>query len=156
MRRNTGVPYCALRGLEIGNEVNKALEILSKRGLALPDHLRVDAAIFDYWRAKMGAAANDSPAAFTFDARTQEAYLFFDPADAYWAHPQMIVDHLHQSGYWSTGHRHHPIVHEAGHLAHFRASPTLYAAMRSHRFSAKESATATKVSGVASKVRSNE
>lgn len=105
----------------------------------------VNSGIFEHWRATLGGQADD-PAAFTRDRSTGETYLLLNPDDDYWAYPKMIADYQHQIGRWSTRHKFHALIHEAGHLAHFHASPTLYDSLLGQSLTAAESALAAKIS----------
>jgi hypothetical protein len=130
--------------LDIGNDVNKALKMLEGRGLPVPDHVRVSARAFETWKAQ--GLSTEDPAALSIHKRTGETYLVLNPTDDYWSHPQMVADHQHGIGYWSTNHKYHAVLHECGHAAHHQAAPTLYASLAGKKLTAQEAAIAAKVS----------
>ena len=86
------------------------------------------------------------PAAFSFDPRTGESYLFVNPSSPYWADKAAYVQRQ-QPSYWATGHPDRAIWHELGHLMHYQNSPAAYKGEIA--LSAADLATAGKVSDYA-------
>lgn len=134
------------QSLDIANEVNTALEDLQQRGLAMPDHAKIDDQFFLRWAQQLGASPDEFPAAFVNSRQTGETYLFANPLYRYWN--QLAQDALqqYQRGEWSTAHEHHAIRHEIGHLLLYRTNPARYAAMRNQPLTGSDLQTAQKVS----------
>lgn len=107
--------------LAAANLANEALEALKGSGLSLPDSVIVDAGVFKHFGYKPGEA--DAMFAPTKSGSTA---IFLDPASAYWSSPDATAAREFASGWWSTGHRLHPLYHEAGHLAHYLADKENY------------------------------
>ena len=107
--------------LAAANLANEALEVLKGSGLSLPDSVIVDAGVFKHFGYKPGEA--DAGFAPTKSGGTA---IFLDPASAYWSSPDATAAREFANGWWSTGHRLHPLYHEAGHLTHYLADKENY------------------------------
>jgi len=134
--------------LALGNRVNGILDTIYQQGLPMPEHVKISQEPFDYWRTQ-GVIVDNAPAAFTFDKRSSDTFLFINPVDPYWLQPKRIAAQQYQSGYWSTSQPFHAIYHEIGHLAHFKKANALYTSMGGHMFDSQERLVAAKISGYA-------
>ena len=132
--------------LDIANEINTALDDFKQRGLAMPDHVRIDDQFFLRWAAQLGANPDEFPAAFVNSRQTGETYIFANPLYPYWNQLAQDAAQQYQRGEWSTAHPHHAIWHEMGHLLFYRAHPARYAAIRSQPLTGSDLQTAQKVS----------
>lgn len=133
---------------DIAITVNAALDKLGGKQLAMPDHVVVNEAQFLKWQQQTGESMDLVVAAFTFNKVTAETYLFIKPSDTYWLDPAKVSEKRFASGFWSSNHPDHAIIHELGHLAHYKHSADLFRrALRD--LTAEEQAIASKVSGYA-------
>jgi hypothetical protein len=130
---------------DIAGIVNGALAALADKGLALPDHIRVDEERFLQWEKLLGESLQDAPAAFTASRASRETYLFLRPSDAYWLDAAGEAARQYAKQRWSTGRPDHAVIHEMGHLAHYRHAPASYANLLQVKFTAEQAATASKV-----------
>lgn len=137
------------QSLTIANEVNAALDELHQRGVAIPDHLRIDDQFFRRWAQQLGAVPVEFPAAFVPSRQAGETYLFANPLYQHWGQLSADAAQQYQRGQWSTSHPYHVIRHEMGHFVYYRANPARYLAMRTQRLTAAEQQIASGVSAYA-------
>lgn len=133
------------QSLDIGNDVNKALDMLKKRGLPVPEHVHVNAGLFAKWQQQLGVPT-DEPSALSVSKATGETYLIINPNDPYWSNLQIVADYQYEQGVWSTNHKFHAVIHESGHAAHYQSAPTLYASLKGTALTEDETIIAAKVS----------
>lgn len=135
---------------DIADFVTPVLADLSARGLPLPDHISINENIFVYWQENLGEKFNLSYAAFTSSQATRETYLFFRPSNLYWTKPVEWSQKEYASKWSSTNRRDHTLVHELGHLAHYRHAEQSYRQLEGVVFTQGQAEIARRVSNYAS------
>lgn len=136
---------------DIAATVVSELKRLSAQGVLAPDRVLVDEHRFMDWERQLGMKLDNAPAAFTFDHRTGTTYLYVRPSDLYWIDPAKESAYQYSIRQWSTDRPSHAVIHELGHLAHYRHDAQAYRQALNSVFSADQAVIAAKVSQYAAK-----
>lgn len=124
---NYGVKQVNYGGrLELANETNSVLSEFKQRGLPLPDNVLADDNQFLKWEKQLNKDLSKVPAAFTFNQKSKQTYLYIHPSDSYWDDAAKSAKKEYEDGYWSSGDSHHAILHELGHNTHYLQAQTQY------------------------------
>ncbi len=104
--------------------VTTGLERVAARGIAMPDEVVVDSAPFE---KDYGSMASQVPAR-ALNGRDRSVLQFNPLAEGYRSEDvaQRKANEQREEGFWASDDLLHPIYHEAGHAAHYKAFPSLY------------------------------
>ncbi len=106
--------------LDLANLANELLWQLETHSLALPDEIQIDPTLFK----ALGRMGIQSPAS------ANKGRITINPDAFYWRDPIKIAAMQRTQKSWSSDHPLHPLFHEAGHVAVYKADPDRFETLR--------------------------